>query len=137
MIEVLESKGITDFEEHEYWNRQYWRSHVRSVPPGGATLAINIREIHKLIKSEKEFEKYLTLALLQWFETFTDLAKCGHYEPPSDTPLFAITEYDADGLPVYASLTGTNHNELVHRKYYDLIGSYAVGVMTAHHLSVL
>ena len=40
--EVLAKKGVVDFANHEYFNKEYWQERVRMEKPDGLVHAANI-----------------------------------------------------------------------------------------------
>ena len=56
---------------------------------------------------------------------------------PKDVFHYTQVGTDLDGLSLYRSELGTNMNEILHQKYADLVGPFAVGTRIARVLTVL
>jgi hypothetical protein len=133
---VLASKGVTDFVQHEFFNRSYWRRRVRMRTPTAAVHAANVRAVKDLVENEDEFMPFRTNEVLEFLEKYIAKAARGIYQQPDDLPLFIVTGIDEDDLSLYASEQGTVRLENVHQKYAELAGPFAIGVRTAHYLLV-
>jgi hypothetical protein len=133
---LLASKGVTDFIQHEFFNRSYWRKRVRMRTPTAAVHAANIRFVKDLVEHEAEFKPFRTDEVLDFLEKYVEKASRGIYQQPDDVPLFIVTGIDVDGLTLYASEQGTVRLENIHQKYAELAGPFAIGIRTSHYLLV-
>jgi hypothetical protein len=133
---VLASKGVTDFVQHEFFNRPYWRKKVCMQMPPAAVHAANVCAVKDLVKNEAKFKPFPTDEVLDFLEKYIEKASRGIYQQLDDVPLFIVRGIDEDNLTLYASKQGTGHLENIHQKYAELAGPFAIGVHTSHYLLV-
>jgi hypothetical protein len=135
--EVLSSKGVIDFILHEYFNKEYWRSHIQMKRADARTMATNLCCIHKLLKNDPVCKEYWSNEMDTYFHKFISKAERGWYEDLDRYLIYQLKGYDADGLPMYYRNGGTSCLECFHQKLDTLAGPWASGVRIGHYTMLL
>lgn len=132
VTEILRRKGVQNFEEHFYHNKEYWRERVRMFCPPCVAHARQMSLIHAFFASNEATKPFYTEEVKEYFEEFERKCRLGYFQELEDVSTYKWNGRDSDGLSLWLRLRGSNRCENYHQKMECAIGSWIVGPMLAH-----
>ena len=68
LTEILRRKSITNYDEHFYYNKEYWRERVRMFCPKGSAHAREVALIEIFVRDNQSTKECYTDELKLWFQ---------------------------------------------------------------------
>jgi len=84
LTEILRQKGITNYDEHFYYNKEYWREHVCMFYPKGSVHAREVSLIEMFVQNNFATKEYYNEELRIWFKDFIEKCYQGYFEDMID-----------------------------------------------------
>jgi hypothetical protein len=135
--QVLLSKG-QDFETIMRYNPSYLWARIRRVIPHPMALYPKVVEVfnaHMDVVDQKTGMKLFNLEARKQAKSILELVAKGVLSDPHDVQLYYYLRTDADGLPIYRCIRGTNSLEGgVHQNIHRNFASYNAGPQLANCL---
>ena len=84
ITKVLRGKGVTNFHEHFYYNKEYWRQRVRMPTPLCDQHAREVRLIHGFVRTNDATKEYYTEEVKSYFEDLERKCRLGYFQELED-----------------------------------------------------
>ena len=133
---VLAQKKIHDFDDHFFYNKEWWYKRVRMPFKSGSESRDGILKILQLMKTDPVFAKYLTEDVETHFINWARRCISGRYEQLPGIEIYKHDGHDSNGLDLWLRESGT-HAENFHQKLIVGTGPFGMGVESAHYYHVL
>ena len=133
---VLRERGVTNFDEHLFFYKEYWLQRVRMPFKKGDIMSSGIFRVAQFMESEPLLKEYLTDNVKNHFEGWARRCRMGRYEQVPEVKMYVHDGYDSNGLNLWLRTTGTK-GENYHGKLNRGTGPYGMGVEMAHYKHVL
>ncbi|KAL7535177.1 hypothetical protein ACHAXR_006318 [Thalassiosira sp. AJA248-18] len=133
---VLMSRGVDDFKEHFFFNKEYWYRRVRFPPRKGEMASAYLRGTILYLKNNDVLKEYVTPELVQFLIGWVDRFRDGRYDDLPDVEMYRHDGYDSDGLELWLRRRGSKA-ENFHQKMHVAVGPCGIGVEMAHYLQVI
>ena len=133
---VLRSKGVTDFYEHFFFNKEWWYKRVQMPPRKGSVASNNLLTVLDYLQSNEVFKEYVSDELVKHIKGWAKRCLQGRYDDLPDVEMYKHEAYDQDGLELWLRHRGSKA-ENFHQKMHVAVGPYGIGVQTAHYLQVI
>jgi hypothetical protein len=134
---LAQKKSITALEQvlrNFYFNREWWRRHVRMYTPPAKEHAARIRCILKFIQNESSLRPHVTSCRI--LEKLAEKCEKGDFEELGDVAMFTYAG-KANGLALWWRNHGSTRAELGHQKMSTASGPWCIGARTGHYLLLL
>ena len=133
---VLAGKGVTDFDSHFLFNRDYWNKRVRMPPRKADEASDNLLAVLAYLKGSDVFREYITEDCEKHILGWARRCREGRYEDLPDVSMYDFDRYDRDGLALWISRRGSKA-ENFHQKMNNAAPAFAIGAKHGHFLQVL
>jgi len=133
VVAVLSCKDVDDYEEHFFFNRDYWKLRVKMTTPPPAEHAAKVLFLREEIKEIPELKEYYSDDMEKFFINYEEKCERGYFEELSDVSLFEECGRDSDGLTLYHRKRGSSKCESFHQKLFCGVGPWSLGAKTGHH----
>ena len=107
-------KSITNYDEHFYYNKEYWRERVRMFCSKGPSYAREVTLVEMFVRDNPATKDYYTEELHIWFQDFISKCYQGYFENMTDISYYKWNGLDVDRLNLWLSLQGLNRCENYH-----------------------
>jgi len=138
VAQVLEGKagisGTAALLDHFYFNKDWWRRHVRMTTPKRTEHAVEVKRLHVFVQ---KFIPTYNAKLADYFNNLEWEILEGLYNELSDINLYTWDGVDSDGLDIYTRRRGSNRAELYHRFLSLAFGPATMGPEMGHYLMLL
>ena len=132
---VLASKGIEDFDDHFFFNKEYWYARVRMPPRKADKGSDYLLRVLDFLRNDDTFKEFLTPDLEKHIKGWARRCREGRYEDLIDVEMYRHNGIDSDGLNLYQRRRGSKA-ENFHQKMKVSVGPYGIGIETSHYLLV-
>ncbi|KAL7529943.1 hypothetical protein ACHAXR_003236 [Thalassiosira sp. AJA248-18] len=130
----LASRGVTDFDEHFFFNKEWWYKRVRMPPRKGIEASDNLMTLLNYFKTNEVYKEYLTPEVEKHVRGWAFRCRSGRYEDLPDVEMYKHKGYDRNGLDLWQRERGSSKVEGFYQKMEVAAGSFGFGVETAHYL---
>ena len=136
VVAVLDSKSVTDADEHFFYNKEYWYKRVRMPPRKADEACENLLAVAEFLEKSEIFKEYATKELIKFIREWAKRCQHGRYEDLPDVEMYTHDGYDCDGLDLWIRHRGSKA-ENFHQKMIAACGPWMFGVEKSHYLQVL
>lgn len=133
---VLASRGITNFNEHFFFNKEYWYRRVRMPPRKCEEASTNLLNVLNYIQTNDALKEYATDDFVKHVTGWARRCLEGRYEDLDDVEMYTHIGYDSDGLDLWIRRRGSKA-ENFHQKMIVAAGPFGFGIETSHYLQVI
>jgi len=108
---LSENERVTNYSEHFYLNKEWWRKRVRMVTPDANRHAYNICSVHNFVKTNPKMMKHYSSDIREYFEKFEQKCLQGLFEELKDVSMFIHQGIDRNGLDLWLRCRGSVRTE--------------------------